>query len=165
MNPLILMAGIVLVPTILIMLARTKAALIFMALCVGAVLSNYVGDTALDMVQMFVRSYDQTTASIVQIGLLLFPVLLTLLFLSRTLSKSKLFMNLLPALLTGIAVLFLVVPLLPPGTSGSIYATDVWNQLSAYQAALLSAAALLSLAQLWATGHSNRIKDKSKKKH
>lgn len=165
MNPLILMAGIVAITTLLIVLARTKAALVFMALCVGAVLSNYVGDTALDMAQLFIKGYTETTGALVQIGLLLLPVLLTLLFLSRTISSSKFILNIFPALLTGIAVLFLVVPLLPPGTSGSIYATDTWNQLAQYQAALLSAAALLSLAQLWAGGHASRIKDKRHKKH
>ncbi len=165
MNPLILMAIIGLVPVLLIVLARVKAAFVFMSLAVGVILSNYVGDTALDMVQTFVRGYNATTQSMVQIGLLIVPVLLTLLFLNRSLSNNKTIINIFPAILTGLTVLFLVVPLLPPGTSNGIYGNSIWLRLGSYQAALISAAALISLAQLWGSGHGSRDKDKKKKKH
>lgn len=165
MNPLILMAIIGLAPVLLIVLVRVKAAFVFMSLAVGVILSNYVGDTALDMVQTFVKGYNSTTQSIVQIGLLIAPVLLTLLFLNRSLSSNKTIINIFPALLTGVSVLFLVVPLLPPGTSSGIYGNDIWVQLSSYQAALISGAALISLAQLWGSGHGGKDKDKKKKKH
>ena len=93
-NPLILMALIVAAPTILIVLTRTKAALVFMALCVGSVLTTFVGDTALDMVQLFTRSYSQTTLAGVKLGLLILPALLTMLYLSRMVAGSKMIMNL-----------------------------------------------------------------------
>lgn len=163
MNPLVLMALIVAVPTLLITLLRVKAAFVFMALCVGLVLSTFVGDSALDMVQTFVRGYNTTTQSIVQIGLLVVPMLLTLLFLARTLAASKLFINLFPAALTGVVTLLAITPLLPPGTMNSIYGTEIWTQLTQYQAALVSVAALSSLAQLWSGGHAARTKDKKKK--
>lgn len=163
MNPLILMAVIAGVPALLIMVARAKAGLVFMSLAVGSVLSIFVGDTSLEMVQTFMRGFNTTTQSIVQIGLLLAPMLLTLLFLRHTLSSSKMLFNLLPAVLTGVTTLFLLVPLLPPGTMYQIYGTSFWNQLAQYQAALISAGALVSLAQLWAGGHSLKVKDKGRK--
>jgi hypothetical protein len=165
MNPLILMAIIAGVPALLIVVTRTKAVFAFMALCVGVVLSTYVGDAAMDMVQTFIRNYNTTSQAAIQIGLLLAPMLLTILFLSRTLSKSKLVINLFPAILTGVATLFLVVPLLSPGTRGAVYATSIWDQVSQYQAAFISAAALIGLAQLWASGHGAKVKDKKKSKH
>lgn len=133
MNPLVLMALIVAVPALLIVLARAKAALVFMALCVGTVLSTFVGDSALDMVQTFFKGYNTTTQAIVQIGLLVLPMLLTLLFLAKTLSSSQFLINIFPAILTGVTVLLLVTPLLPAGTMNSIYGTEVWSQLTAYQ--------------------------------
>lgn len=163
MNPLVLMALIVAVPTLLIVVLRAKAALVFMALCVGAVLSTFVGDSALDMVQTFVRGYNTNTQALVQIGLLVLPMLLTLLFLSRTLSSSKTLINIFPALLTGVVTLLLVAPLLPPGTANGLYGTEAWNQLTAYQAAIVSVAALSSLAQLWSGGHGAREKGRKKK--
>ena len=156
MNPLVLMGAIVAVPTLLIVLFRVKAAMVFMALCVGAVLSNIVNDSALDMVQTFAKGYNANTQTAVQVGLLVAPMLLTLLFLGRTLSSSKLVINIFPALLTGVVTLLLVVPLLPDGVSGGIYGTEAWTQLTAYQAAVVSVAALMSLAQLWAGGNAAR---------
>lgn len=163
-NPLILMALIVAAPTILIVLTRTKAALVFMALCVGSVLTTFVGDTALDMVQLFTRSYSQTTLAGVKLGLLILPALLTMLFLSRMVAGSKMIMNLLPALLTGIVTLYLVVPVLPDGVSGSIMANSVWTELVQYQSILVGATSLISLGQLWASGASARHGKKGKHK-
>lgn len=152
------MAFIVAVPTLLIVFARAKAALVFVSLCLGSVLSVFVGDTALDMVQTFVRGYSPTTQAIVQFGLLLLPMLLTILFLSRTVRGSKWIINIFPALLTGLMTLYLVVPLLPPGTMYGIYGTTIWEQLTQYQAILVGTAALATLAQLWASGGTLRHK-------
>ncbi len=162
MNPLIVIALIVAAPTLLIMLTRTKAALVFMALCVGSVLATFVGDTALDMVQLFTRSYSQTTMASVQIGLLVVPALLTMLFLGRMVAGSKMLMNLFPALLAGVMTLYLIVPYLPEGTRYGIQDTTIWIQVVQYQAILVSAAALISLGQLWAGGVSARQKKKGK---
>lgn len=163
MNPLVLMGLIVALPTLLIVFVRVKAAMVFMALCVGAVLSTIVSDSALDMMQTFVRGYNASTQTSVQIGLLVAPMVLTLLFLAKTLSSSKVIMNIFPALLTGVVLLLLVVPLLPGGVSAGIYGTEAWNQLTAYQAAIVSVAALTSLAQLWSGGHAARDKHKKGK--
>lgn len=164
MNPLILLVLIGLVPVVMIVLFRVKAAFVFMSLAVGVILSNYVGDTALDMVQTFVRGYNATTQSVVQLGLMIVPVLLTLLFLNRSLSSSKTIINIFPALLTGVTILFLVVPLLPPGTANGVYGTSIWMQLNPYQAALISGGALISLVQLWASGQGSKEKGKKKKR-
>ena len=164
MNPLILIIGIVAVPTLLITIFRVKAAMVFMALCVGSVLSNFVGGASMDMVQTLMRGYNSSTQSTVQLGLLLTPVVLTLLFLNRTIAGSKWLINIFPALLTGIVTLFLVVPMLPPGTQQGIYDNSIWNQLTQYQPALIGGAVLITLGQLWAGGHgAKHKKDKHKK--
>lgn len=164
MNPLIVIGIIVAVPTLLILLSRTKAALVFMALCVGSVLSTFVGDAALDMVQLFTRSYSPAVLAGVQIGLLTAPALLTMLFLNRTLSGSKVFINVFPALLTGVMTLYFITPLLPDAVRLSVIDTEVWQELSQYQAIVVGTAVLLSLGQLWAGGAAARHK-KQKKKH
>ena len=156
------MGLIVAVPALLIVLSGTKAALVFMALCVGSVLSTLVGDTALDMVQLFTRSYSQGTLAGVKIGLLMLPALLTILFLSRTLAGSKKITNIFPALLTGLMALFLTVPFLPDTAMEGVYSTDVWNQLAQYQPIIVSVAVLLTLGQLWAGGASLRHRNKRK---
>lgn len=154
-----LIAGI---PFALICLLRVKAAMVFMALCAGSVLTTYVSDAALDLMQMFVRNYSDSTQAFVQIGLLLLPAVLTLIFLRATVSGSGFVLNLLPAILTGIVTLYLVVPLLPPGTSNSITGTSIWDQLIQFQAVLVGSAVLFSVLQLWSGGRAARHK---RKKH
>ena len=162
MNPLILMALIAGIPIALILLMRVKAAMVFMALCAGSVLTTFVSDAALDMLQMFLRSYSSNTEAVVQIGLLLLPALLTILFLRSTVAGSAFVFNVLPAVLTGVMTLYLVVPLLPPGTSNAVTGTSIWGQLVQYQAVLVGSAVFFSVMQLWSGGRSARHK---KKKH
>lgn len=163
MNPLILMALIAGIPVALILLLRVKAAMVFMALCAGSVLSTFVSDAALDLLQMFDRSYSSTTEAVVQIGLLLLPALLTIVFLRFTVAGSAFVFNLLPSILTGVMTLLLVVPLLPPGTSNGVTGTNIWDQIVQYQAVLVGSAVFISVMQLWSGGRSAR--HKKKKKH
>lgn len=163
MNPLVLMAAIVAVPAVLVTLLRVKAAYVFMSLCVGSVLSLFVGDAALDMAQTFMKSYSPTTEAIIQVGLLLAPVVLTIIFLTRSVSRSSWLINLLPAVLTGVVLLLLVVPFLSDATQSAIYATNVWSQLSQYQPIIVSVAVFMSLAQLWSTGKPPKDKRHKKK--
>ncbi|MCA9329646.1 hypothetical protein KDA11_03290 [Candidatus Saccharibacteria bacterium] len=164
MNPLIVIGVIVGAPVALIVLSRTKAALVFMALCVGSVLSTFVGDSALDMIQLFTRSYGATVSSSVQIGLLVAPALLTILFLGKTIRGSKALLNIFPAFLTGVMTLYLVTPNLPKSVRLAILATDIWRDLSQYQAIIVSTVVLLSLSQLWASGAAGRSRHLKKSK-
>ncbi len=161
MNPLIVIGLIVAVPAILITLVGANAGMVFLSLCVGSLLSSFVGDAALDMVQTLVSGYNPTTQAFVQLGLLLLPVLLTLLFLGRSVFGSSKLMNLFPAILTGIMILFLAVPLLPEGTRYGIYGTQVWQEIIKYQALFIGAVCLFSLGQLWSNGRP--AKDKKSK--
>lgn len=162
MNPLIVMAIIAVVPFALICIFRAKAALVFMALCAGSVLTTFVSKTGLDLFQAFARSYSATTQSVVQISLLLLPAVLTILFLRATVSGTSFILNLLPAALTSIMTLYLVVPLLPPGTSNAVTGTSLWGQLVQYQAVIVGSAVVVSVLQLWSGSRSARHK---KKKH
>ena len=60
MNPLILMALITAVPIVLMLVLRTKAALVFMALCAGSVLATFASKATLDLVQTFYSNYSYT---------------------------------------------------------------------------------------------------------
>lgn len=164
MNPLIVMGLIALVPVALILVTRTKAAFVFMALTVGFALSSFVGDQALDMVQLFTRSYSQSTQTAVQIGLIAAPVLLTILFLSKTVTAAKVLFNIPPAMLTGITALFMIAPLLPDVIQNDVYGTSLWDQLVKYQPMLIGAGAFLCLLQMWATGASLRHKRRERHK-
>ncbi len=149
MNPLIVMALIAGIPAALISLFRSKASMVFMALCAGSVLTAYASGTVVELLNIFSTNDSDTALAIVKIGLLVVPAFITLLLVSRTMNGAKTMMNIFPAILTGITVLFLVVPLLPPGTKYGIAATSLWSQLLQYQAVLVGSAVFICLLQLW----------------
>ena len=162
MNPLILMALITAFPIILMILLKTRAALVFMTLCAGSVLATFASKATLDLVQSFYSNYSFTAESVVLIALLILPALLTIIFLRRTVTGATFMLNLLPTILTGVVTLLLVVPLLPPGVRYSIFRTDIWTQLVQYQGVIVGAAVFISCLQLWTS--STGLKHKKKHK-
>ena len=90
MNPLILIALIAIVPIALMLLFRTKAALVFMALCAGSILATFSSKAVLDLTQMFYSNYSYVAESFVLITLLLLPALLTIVLLRRTVTAFRL---------------------------------------------------------------------------
>lgn len=162
MNPLIVMGLIAGVPAVLISLFRSKAAMVFMALCAGSVLTTFAGATVIELLNVFSTNDSDSALAIVKIGLLVAPAFITLLLVSRTMNGPKAMMNIFPAILTGITILFLVVPLLPPGTKYSIVATSVWSQLLQYQAVLVGSAIFICLLQLWGGARGPRHKKRGR---
>ena len=81
--------------------------------------------------------------------LLLFPAVLTAIFMIRTVRSTKLFLNILPALGAGCLLALLVVPLLPPGTSHAIDSMKIWQQAQRLQDLIIGIGALVSLMTLW----------------
>ena len=158
MNPLIVMALIAGITALLISVFRSKAAMVFMALCAGSVLTTFASGTVVELLNVFSTNDSDTALAIVKIGLLVVPAFITLLLVSRTMNGPKAMMNIFPAILTGITILFLVVPLLPPGTKYSIVATSLWGQLLQYQAVLVGSAVFICLLQLWGGARGSRHK-------
>ncbi len=151
MNTLILMGLIAVVPIVLIILLRTNAALVFLALCAGDVLSKYLGDDVVRMYQTFSSNTGGNDLAYVRIGLLLLPAILTLVFLSRSVSGARHAINVVPAVLTGAVTSLLVVPLLPAGSKFSIYGTQAWSVIQQFQGVIVGAAVLASMLMLWSS--------------
>jgi hypothetical protein len=162
MNPLILMGAIAALPLVLITVLRSKAAVVFLALCAGSVLTVFVGETAMEFLMIFVRDPNEITQSAIQITLLLLPALLIIMLLRGTANGATLVMNLFPAALTGILAVFLVVPLLPSGVKNEVMDSSMWLQLVNYQAVLVGSAVFISVVQLWSSSRSARHKKKGK---
>ena len=149
MNALILMVAVAAAPAALILLLRANAAIVFLALCAGNVLSKYLGDDVVRMFQTFSASNSTLTLALVRIGLLVLPALLTIVFLNRSVSGAKHALNILPAVLTGVVMALLVVPLLPDGTKFNIYGTQVWSTVQQFQGVIVGASVLVSMVMLW----------------
>jgi hypothetical protein len=144
---------IVLAPIALLMLLRVNATLVFLSLCLGDVLVQFVAPDANSFFQLFsahVPAGIDKGNDTVKIILLLLPVLLTAVFMIRTVRGGpKLLLNVLPAAGVGLLGSLLVVPLLPPGLSHNIVHSSLWDQLQKAQNLIVGASALSCLLVLW----------------
>ena len=125
MTPDLTFAAIVLVPIVLLMVLRINAALVFLSLCLGNVLVQFVARDADDFFSLLESSNAtgtiETTSNNVALILLLTPVVLTTIFMIRTVhGHGRLLLNALPAAGVGLLGALLIVPLLPAGLSHNI---------------------------------------------
>lgn len=161
MNPAITLAAIVLIPVAILLFLRVNAALVFLSLCLGNVLVQFIAPDANSFLTLFSAHVPQgldTGNNTIKLGLLLLPVILTTIFMIRTVQGyGRLALNLLPAAGVGLLGALLVVPLLPPGLSHNIVNTSLWSQALRAQDLIVGASALVCLLVLWfqrpKTGH------------
>lgn len=148
MAPAILI-GILAVPVVLMTVLRINASLVFLSVCLGSVLVQFVGPDALDMAHLFSAKSGNLTESTLQLILLLVPVVLTMLFMIRSVKGNKVVLNILPAAGASFLLLLLVEPLLSPGTIGTITSSPLWGQIEKSQDLVVGVSSLLCLLFLW----------------
>lgn len=153
MTPQVVLAAIVIVPVILLMVLRVNAALVFLSLCLGDVLVQFVAPDASTITSAFSAHLPQASSAnnnTVSLVLLLLPVILTVLFMIRTIhSKGRLLLNLLPAAGVGLLGALLVVPLLPSGLSHNIINSSLWLGAQKAQDLIVGGSALVCLLAIW----------------
>jgi hypothetical protein len=153
MSPEVILAAIVLVPIVILMTLRINAALVFLSLCLGNVLVQFIAPDAYSFLTLFSahvpKGLDEGNDT-VKLVLLLFPVVLTAIFMIKTVrGKAKLLLNFLPAAGVGLLGGLLVVPLLPAGLSHNIIHSSLWTQATQAQDLIVGASALVCLFVLW----------------
>ena len=126
MTPSIILGAIVLIPVLILMVLRINAALVFLSLCLGYVLVQFVADDANSFVSLIKTAPGAdkvaNTNNFIQLLLLLLPVVLTSLYMIKTVKGAKLFLNIFPAAGVGMLGALLVVPLLSKGLADNIVA-------------------------------------------
>lgn len=169
MTPEATLAAIVLVPVVLLIVFRINATLVFLSLCLGNILVQFVAPDANSFLQLFsahVPKNLDTGNDTVKLILLLLPALLTSVFMIRTVNgKARMLLNVVPALGVGLLGALLVVPLLPPGLSHDIVHSSLWHQMQQAQNLIVGTTALACLLVLWLqrpqTGSKHGKKHKS----
>lgn len=150
-------------PVAMLMLLRINAALVFLSLCLGLVLVEFVAGEANSLLTLFGLTDGSVSGSTLQLVLLFAPAAATSVISAFSLhGKLRVLFNLVPATAAAAFAVILVVPLLPPGLSGALQDQSVWQHLSRAQALVVGTGALVSLAFLWTQRRSLRHRDKRK---
>ncbi len=148
-------------PVLLITVLRINAALVFLSLCLGAVLVNYVAGEANSLVSLFFDQAESVSASTLQLGLLFAPAIVTcLVTLFSVHGRFKVLLNIFPAVAAGALALLLAVPLLPQGLRSSLESQTAWDFILQAQAFVVGIGAFISLAFLWTQRGSLRHHDR-----
>jgi len=143
-----ILIALVVVPIILCFFLRVNAALVFLSLCVGDVLVRFVGSDAMSIVSGS-GSSAPTNASVVRLGLLVAPAVLTMIVMIKTVKSQMKFMNILPAIGAGFLLALLAVPQLPTKLSRQIIDSGLWGQFQSYQSAIVAGSTLICMLFLW----------------
>lgn len=143
-----IVVGLLLAPVVLLTVLRASATLVFLGLCLGYVVMQFLGADARSFAAMFL-GHEAVSANLLQLALLLIPPLLTMVFMARTVRGTRLLVNLIPAAAAGCLMVLLVVPLLSPGLSHAIMDMPLWHQAVRLQGLVIGTGALISLLFLW----------------
>ena len=162
---MLVLAALALLPVLAIVLLRVNGAIAFMSLCVGSVLVTYVSGDINDMFTSFAAKGALSANQWVQLGLLVVPFILTILFTRGSVSGSKRFTNVLPALASGMLFALLLVPLLSANVQRHIKHLSVWHQLNAMQTSVILGGAAFSLLFLLLTHRKSGDEGKKGGKH
>jgi hypothetical protein len=150
----ITLAVLVLAPVAALVILRVNAALVFLSLCLGNVLVQFVAQDTTTFLTLHANQVPKQAANAgndtVKLFLLLLPVVLTTIFMIRTVhGHGRLLLNALPAAGVGLLGSLLVVPLLPAGLSHNVVDSKLWSDATGAQDIIVGASAFVCLLVLW----------------
>lgn len=164
MNGLILLACLALIPAFVTLWWRSHGPLTFMSVCFGYVLVTFAAPDVAAFLTGFMGVNVAVADQWVKLGLLLVPLVLTILFTGRAVGKGKLFLNAVPALSTGLLLALLLAPLLPAAWQHMVTTSSLWTVLQNLQTDVLLAGGAFSLLYLFLASRDHNSDDKDKKK-
>lgn len=138
------------VPLVLLTVLRINAAMVFMSLCLGYVLVQFVAKDTDSLINFVAPDANSVSASTLRLVMLFLPVVLTcILMLFSVKGRTRVVLNVLPAAGVSVLALLLAVPLLTPGLHHAIESQTLWWNIAKAQAAIVGASAFVSLVFLW----------------
>jgi hypothetical protein len=153
--PDVVLAVLVFGPLAITYFLKSNAALSFLALCAGFVLStSVIGDLKHLLSETNLSVTNDTLAAL----LIALPFLLTLILTRHGHAKGPLLIAQLAAAVAGGGLLALSIgPLLTASSPFNVTSASLWSDLSKIQASVIGVGGLISLLLVW-TAHSHRSK-------
>lgn len=150
MHPLIILALTAGVPTLLALVLRVSAVHFFLSIATGSLFVTHLGDDTSLALDMMMRG--QNNVLIASMGLLLVPVLLTILFLRKSATKNTVFLHVVPLVLSGLALGVLLLPFFDSNAQAQIFQSFYGDKFKDAQDVIIGLAGLSVLALAWLTG-------------
>lgn len=156
-----LLVILILLPAVMTVLLKSNAALGFLALCGGFAAATLAGSDIQHLADK--TKITSLTSNNIELALLAFPLLLTLLLTFRSLSsRNSRYFSLLPALCAGGMLAAIAGPSFNSVVSANISDSNFWKELKDLQSYIVGAGLLSSLLLVWSGGFTH-AKSHSKK--
>jgi hypothetical protein len=162
-NNIELIAALV-IPLAVLVVLRINAAMVFLSLCLGYVLVQFVANDADSLINFMAPDKSSMSATTLRLIMLLAPVVLTsVIMLFSVHGKLKGALNALPAAGVAVLGLILAVPLFTPGLRYAIQSQTLWQEITKVQPLVIGATAFISLLFLWMQRRSSGHEDSKRR--
>ncbi len=132
-----------------ILIIKSNAGVVALALMSGFVLNTYAGNELALVSSSFLRGNQVWVESIAHIVCVVLPSLLIMWFLRKTAAGSVFIVNVPLAILAGFMLILFVIPQLPDNTQTQFTSTQLWQLLRQFQIVLVCVTLLLATFQFW----------------
>jgi hypothetical protein len=146
MIPLIVFGAIVAAPVLLAMVFRVNAVYIFLGICAGYLLQMALSDSVDLALAAIIHGSNSVVAA--RAGLMAIPIILTLFLLRKTQGKSFL-LQIIPLIFSGMLLGSLLLPLLSPGFSQSVYGSTYGGSIRQSSDLITAVAVVSNLVLAW----------------
>jgi hypothetical protein len=148
-------------PIVAALLLRSNAAVVFLAACAGVVLQDFLGPDAHMILEAALPRSGPLYGQILDFGLVLLPLLVTLIMLRKKSKGFKLVLGLVPIVCTGLLMAVVVIDFVSPISRGRITDTIIWKNISEFRGPIVGLGVVSSLALL----KPSKKSESSHKKH
>jgi hypothetical protein len=139
-----------LVPVAVLVALRINAAMVFLSMCLGYVLVQFVANDADSLISFLAPDANSVSASSWKLIMLFTPAVLTAVIMIFSIhGRMRVALNALPAAATSVLGFLLAVPLFTPGLHYAVQSQTVWQEINRAQALAVGVGALISLLFLW----------------
>lgn len=143
---------------------RVSAPHIFFAVMTGELLGRYFGE---DVEHFMAETFkNEQLTHYAEALIITIPVILTALFLKRTLSKTKSLLNIFPLIITGVVYAAFMLPILPSELQAQVQTVPFGKDLFDTSSAIIGGVVLVQLVALWLLnrGEADKRSKKRRKK-
>lgn len=154
------------IPLLVLGFLRINAAMVFLSLCLGYVLVEFVANDTDSLISFIAPDANSLSASGLKLIMLFVPAVLTsVIMLFSVHGKGRAAFNVLSAAGVSVLAVLLAVPLLTPGLRYDLQSQSLWQHLNEMQAMVIGASALVSLVFLWSQRRHTSSGEHSKHRH
>lgn len=164
----IIFLGAILIPAIVIVILRINAVFLFFSLCLGYVLSSLITGDTNSLINLFnpANGSSLVKTNSLRIIILFVPVVITAMFMFRSVKGRKKSLNILPAIGFSLLGLILVTPFLSHNVTIQYNQSQYWLQIMKAKDLIIELVAMIALLFLFLEridGHGSHRSHKSKR--